>query len=377
MKNLFKEYYKNEDDIKTLWSECVFVFDANVLLDFYSYTEKSINSLSSFLEKVKERLWIPHQVGFEFLNNRANTISKIKLTMIQTKNQLNKIPKNLDMDSNVVESELKKKYEKVLEIIDENINNLTELISNEDKFKTQITNLFDEKVGKPYSDKELEIIEKEGKKRYENMIPPGYEDAGKLQNKYGDLILWKQTLDYAKENKKSIILITSEKKDDWWLKGGEQRVQPHPSLIKEFREFTNFDFYLYHFNEFLENANKYLDSRIKGEVIKEVKEKAELISFSEFNKAMTNVGKGLATKLAPTAIEFPWKDLLTTKLDPLGTVTQNLSKTILAHQQAISGLIDTINLSNKTENSSSNDLQKSRIREKKQNKSDSKNGSKE
>ena len=47
----------------------------------------------------------------------------------------------------------------------------------------------------------------EGKHRYEFSIPPGYLDRnGKIGTQiFGDLIIWKQMLDYAKKKKKDTL----------------------------------------------------------------------------------------------------------------------------------------------------------------------------
>jgi hypothetical protein len=50
-------------------------------------------------------------------------------------------------------------------------------------------------------------------------IPPGYRDKNPKKEgfkKYGDGVLWFQVIDYAKSQKKTIILITDDQKDDWW-----------------------------------------------------------------------------------------------------------------------------------------------------------------
>ena len=43
--------------------------------------------------------------------------------------------------------------------------------------------------------------------------------------KYGDLILWYQIIDKAKESKKPIILISGDVKEDWWLEKNGKRIK--------------------------------------------------------------------------------------------------------------------------------------------------------
>ena len=77
----------------------------------------------------------------------------------------------------------------------------------------------------------------EGQKRYKNEIPPGFKDA---KNKdgvrmYSDLILWQETLRYAKKESTNLIFITDDVKADWWevIDGNRQF---HTKLIEEFEK---------------------------------------------------------------------------------------------------------------------------------------------
>ena len=67
MRDQYFEYYKpSEEELKRYWKECIFVLDANVLLDLYRYSEESRNELLRILVAYKDRLWIPAQVALEF-----------------------------------------------------------------------------------------------------------------------------------------------------------------------------------------------------------------------------------------------------------------------------------------------------------------------
>ena len=51
MKKTFKEYYQfTEEEFKKLWQECLFVFDANVLLNMYRF---SVKTRLSFIKELK------------------------------------------------------------------------------------------------------------------------------------------------------------------------------------------------------------------------------------------------------------------------------------------------------------------------------------
>ena len=59
-------------------------------------------------------------------------------------------------------------------------NYLTFSATNDEVFR-RLLDLFDGKVGKPFSVEEKLNIEQEGEKRYASKIPPGYRDNKKQQ----------------------------------------------------------------------------------------------------------------------------------------------------------------------------------------------------
>ena len=94
----------------------------------------------------------------------------------------------------------------------------------------RITDLFDDKVGSPYASDRLANIYNDGEKRYQANIPPGFMDAkGKKDNsKYGDLVLWFQIMDKAKEKKSPVVFICDDAKEDWWWVFSGKTIGPRP-----------------------------------------------------------------------------------------------------------------------------------------------------
>jgi hypothetical protein len=77
MKKSFPGYYQPSDnELKQIWENCVFVIDANVLLNLYRYTPSTSEELINILEKVSDRLWLPHQAALEYHKNRLNVIQQ-------------------------------------------------------------------------------------------------------------------------------------------------------------------------------------------------------------------------------------------------------------------------------------------------------------
>ena len=53
-----------------LWNDALIVFDTCALLDFYFLTEEYQQIMSDILIAMKDRIWIPAQVKYEFEKNR-------------------------------------------------------------------------------------------------------------------------------------------------------------------------------------------------------------------------------------------------------------------------------------------------------------------
>jgi len=71
MRDQFAHFYTPDDDtIATAMKTGLVVPDANVLLNFYRFQRTARDELFDALEKLGDRLWIPHQVGLEFHQTR-------------------------------------------------------------------------------------------------------------------------------------------------------------------------------------------------------------------------------------------------------------------------------------------------------------------
>jgi len=75
MKSQFAEHFPiSESRKKELWDNCIFVFDANILLGMYRYSNNTQESFFSILDAIKDRCWLPHQAAKEYFSNRFGVI---------------------------------------------------------------------------------------------------------------------------------------------------------------------------------------------------------------------------------------------------------------------------------------------------------------
>lgn len=305
MQKSLNGYILTDDYEKRLWSDCLFVFDSSALLNFYEYSNdarKEINK--TIFKQLKGRLWITKQTEYEYLKNRESVFVKpaklydelvsvhfdlkpfqtFKNQFAQLKERTKKANKHPHIKQTIL-TEFESKiaaFEKQISTFNEDLAKEIEKKKTEiNKIKTKDTvlNLFSRSfsVGKEYSfEKKMEIVA-EGEIRYRNSIPPGYED---LKEKiglqiYGDLIIWNQILDLAREKNKPIILIIDDLKIDWCYKNQRDKNiidSPREELIMEMKDKCGVDFWSYSSTQFLDKSNTLLGTVIADSVIEEVKE---------------------------------------------------------------------------------------------------------
>lgn len=288
MKNKFSEYYKVEDlELKQHWQQDLFSFDANVLLNLYRYTPKTRSAFFNLLDKIQDRIWISYQAAYEYQKNRLTVINAQKEAYKDIRETLEKKKGEIEAKLNSFKrhpylqaGELKKQIESAFHSIGKDLDKLEKEHPDyliEDPIWKKLTELLEAKVGEDFAKDNLDKIYREGKKRYEEEIPPGYMDLKNKKNEvdkslYGDLLVWKQIIEKAKTIGSSIILITDDLKEDWWYKFKGKTISPRPELIKEFKEETGKRINIYQADVFLELANKNLRQNTDQNAIREMRE---------------------------------------------------------------------------------------------------------
>lgn len=309
MKKKFIGYYSpDKKEIDEAWSKGMFAFDANTLLNLYRYTVNTRNDFILAFKKIKDKLFLPYQAAFEYHENRLGVIEGIEksyddINSILIENFDKYLQKQLNhykKHPSIIIDEIIKTHDNFLEIV---ANELEKQKANHPDFKTEdtvlneITELFDDCVGEEFSKDELTKIYSEGKERYAKEIPPGYKDENTKQKKglrniYGDLIIWKELLNYTKNKKNPLIFITDDRKEDWWTIEKGKTIRPREELIKEFFDFTGIRILIYNADQFLSYAKERgLLPEIKDETIEEVKD----IRVSD-EKYYTNLSDILSTQ---------------------------------------------------------------------------------
>lgn len=281
MKKTFLGHFDiSDEEIKILWEECLFVVDTNILLNLYRYSDPTRKEYFEIMNSLSKRLWIPHQIAEEYLSNRLLVIESQEKTyenVLKAMENLENTLRNKQQHPFISDEKMKEASRVFKSIKTELIKN-KKVLSNritEDNIKSLISDLFNDKVGSSYDDNKIKQIIKEGEKRYNQKIPPGYKDTDifiEKCKKYGDYIIWEQLIDKSKMSNKSIIFVTDDVKEDWWSIFKGKKLSARPELIEEFFNRTNKAFKMYRSDTFIEHATKYLDKTVSPETVKEIRE---------------------------------------------------------------------------------------------------------
>ncbi len=324
-----KKIHRDTDqlDFNKIWKEGIFIFDSNVLLDLYRLPKSAREDLISVFENenFKSRIWIGFQVALEFLNNKYEAISDQKnkfnsvrkllkktesdyldvineLTVELKKLKLKQRHSLIDPDKFITQENTSKGINFILDFIGEldTLEKEQSDVNDMDEIKEVVFKIFEGKIGEGFDKETLDKICGDGKKRYENKIPPGYEDDKKKGSylfedkehirKFGDLILWKEIIEKAKsENLKYVVLVTGDVKEDWWFEKRGKKLGPRRELLNEiYTEAPELDcFYMYDTSNFLQYAKNELKVNIQESTINETK---DLIELSRSNRKKVEEG---------------------------------------------------------------------------------------
>ncbi|EJI6690965.1 PIN-like domain-containing protein [Vibrio vulnificus] len=307
MKDKFKGFYSPTDtQIEDAWKDdsTIFVFDTNVLINLYGYAEQTRKDFFDVLKKIDSKIWLPYQVGLEYQRRRLEVIREEKAIFRKIDDSLSKIDKIFENDFNQLA--LSRRFPKLSENTKDLQKDISKLVSNykrsvkywddkqpcvrsHDEIRAKIDEIVSGRIGdKPENQQWLDKLYQDGEIRYKNNVPPGFKDNSKenakdsifsfdgltYQRKFGDLILWKQLLENAKDsNIKYVVFVTDDAKDDWWYtldSRGKKTIGPHANLKTEIYEEAGVEFFhMYSTSTFLESGKKILEVGVHDSSIDE------------------------------------------------------------------------------------------------------------
>jgi len=322
MRNTFSGFYTLQDnDLKEIFESdsTIFIFDTSVLLNLYSYTKKTRDDFFSILEKFENKIWIPYHVGLEFQLQRLTIIKNEKAVYKKLQDKLNSIEKIFQTDIKNLNLGIRSlELNTEIELLENNIKDLLKnfeikidkfdknqpCVRSSDEIRKKLDELFFEKIGKKPSQQWLNDLYKLGKERYEQKMPPGYMDEKNKKERnpynfdnlnytpmYGDLVIWKQIIEKAKdENLKNIIFISDDAKEDWIFSidsNGKKDIGVRAELRQEIQKESGVHiFEIYTSSTFMSNINQISTIKIDEKSINEIRINTEIDieNNKEFNK---------------------------------------------------------------------------------------------
>ncbi|MDD2635466.1 MAG: PIN-like domain-containing protein [Bacteroidales bacterium] len=273
-------------------SQCHIFIDTNIISQLYRLNEDARNDFYSWVDSCKERFHIPNWSVHEY-SNRVTTqktkdylseLTKAK-TYAKELNNISRFMRGYVGDSLLVGSVYEKDKERLFTDVDDIVNRF-EIIAN--AINKNLVN-HQQAVHKEVLDKLncytidsdifsiMQNLKSEQEFRFNCMLPPGYKDSDKPSNNAGDLIIWKEIIDFCKSeesNIKKAILVSRDNKPDMVYRPSKQSrgEKPnvkdidkvsiaHESLVYEFKLATGSDdFYLINFYTLVQVlSSKYRD----------------------------------------------------------------------------------------------------------------------
>lgn len=371
MRNKFPGHFRPaEAEYAAIWASAHIALDTNVLLNMYRYSERTANEFISVLESYSEALWLPYRVAEEFFDQRTSVISDQVKKLQEIIDCASKLHADLNPKSQhpLVDDDLAASFnivkDRIINQLEGDIKKQRALISG-DTILPRIASLFtDEKVGDPFEKERIEEVLREGAKRYDEKIPPGYMDADKAKaltqgrksakspekssdedissislidrcKPFGDLFVWLQIMQKAADSQRPIIFVTADAKEDWWEKKSNMMVGPRPELIREFRDKTGQQVLLYSPEQFLVFANRMRAEPITEAAISEVEGVSLEQAASSQNNSISNGGD---------IADRPKVVFIKSQLVALYGKRDRLQRDIEEQQEMLAELEDKINL---------------------------------
>ena len=290
LERLFSGYLqKKPEESASIWSRAFVSFDANVLLNLYRYSDVTSSEFVHLLKSMSGKIFITNQAFLEYLRNKHTVISA-QMNLYDTK-AIDELKKVLD-DRNThpfISSSTSSLFDSFYESLKVDYETARKKLSTrfqDDDIYRALEDLFEESIQEGFScDYLKEKIFPEGKIRYAEKIPPGYDDLKDkgsdnsfegLRRLYGDLIVWFEIIEYAKTHKKDVVFVTGDRKSDWWKSVSGKTVSARPELSNEFFRETGQKIIIYTPEMFLEYSSRQQDSSFSKDVIEEVRQLDEI-----------------------------------------------------------------------------------------------------
>ena len=301
----------------------IIVFDTNSLLNVFRFTPEASKKYFEIVQSIQDKIYIPYLVALEFHFHKSETLLLNEVNVTKFKNNFSKNWNKLkseaaktlfsglsyrnDKDNKELITYLSDLLNsKELDIENKLVEKISSISENQTNIFNALVEIMQSKTGERYTQDMITKIEKEGEERYKNEIPPGFNDANKklsrsyngikYQQKFGDLIIWKDIISKAEKDRiKNVIFVTSDGKRDSKTDlnykvcvgndgNGKEKYQiigPRIELIEEMKNETGADFYLMDELEFMKQfSQEEVSSQVAKSISDTLLDFANIVSTS-------------------------------------------------------------------------------------------------
>lgn len=318
--------YPNADKIQDTFDNCIFAFDANALTHIYQMPEALSERYLTILEKYSDRLWLPHHAASEYHRNIIGAFKDACEPLSRIRTLSTNIEKLLlDADET---TKMWHWYNEPFKNIRKELQTLVETATSErdnrfrkhDQIKERIATLFDGKVGPECTKEQAEQFNNDGNERVKKLRPPACKvDSEKNTNQHGDVIIWRQLLNFAKKSNRDIVFITDDIKNNWFLFDAANTVLgPRPELVLEARRVAKVLFWACTTIKFIEIGQEKL----------KLEKSAELNNFIALEEKAAKEAGASNRVSAPT---FSTKETTPVEQRDLNAVWTELLEDLLKH----------------------------------------------
>lgn len=283
----------SDDDWRRAISEGMAVVDTNVLLNLYRFNDATRDDLVEVLSSFGDRLFLPHQVVEEFWRNREGVLRDPR-ERTETLEALGKhlihITETFRAWANRVHLEGGQRDAVIAGLtqgVDVAIEQVEALTGDSvpgpdtttDPVITALRSIADGRVGPAFGEQERATQVKAAEFRRDHGIPPGFKDRKKADGGYGDYFLWEQTIREAASRCLDVLLVTSEKKDDWWRKESGVLRGPHPELARELKDRAGVKLFMVSAPDLLDRAKRLLAADISEDSVENARRVDTVTSY--------------------------------------------------------------------------------------------------
>ncbi|QFZ17681.1 PIN-like domain-containing protein [Saccharothrix syringae] len=241
------------DHYRDLFTRGMVVLDTGVLLDCYRYTAATRADFVRALRRVRDRLWVPHQVLAEFWHGReaalaaagratARAVERVRLAEEQALRELRTWADRVSCDPGELaglERVLRDAHEQVAARLAE----VTRVVdAEEDPVVADLDGLLYGRVGEP--------------------PPPGERE---------DDPVWRQILAEAARRRRDVLLVADDTARDWWRLDEDGTARgPRPDRYEELRAVAGVRLFLMRPETFLRHVREHVGEQAREKPVDEV-----------------------------------------------------------------------------------------------------------